>query len=238
MIQKIASFFFYNSSRDYLRDFVIRAAKSLPEDAMVLDAGAGDCIYKEHFKAVHYESADFLQVDKPYAEVTHVCDLANIPVEDDRYDLVLFTQVMEHLPDPLKVLKELRRVLKPKGKLWLSAPFNYEEHEQPYDFYRYTQFGFAHLLKKGGFAVEELDWLEGYYGTVAYQMKSIAINLPVSPANYSGIFFKIFGPLMALIMKSISMILAYFYAKADRGFKYKKSGYCKNYCLIATPIEK
>lgn len=235
MIKKIAATLFYNSSREYLRDFVIRAANSLPDDALVLDAGAGDCIYKVHFDHSAYESADFLQVDKPYAEVTYVCDLSNIPVEDNRYDMVLFTQVMEHLPDPLLVLKELHRVLKPSGKLWLSAPFNYEEHEQPYDFYRYTQFGFNHLLKEGGFKIEELDWLEGYYGTVAYQMKSMAINLPLSPSRYSGFFFKITGPVMAFLVKSSSLFLAYFYSKADRRFKHKETGFCKNYCLVASP---
>ena len=59
-----------------------------------------------------YESADFQQVDKEYQPVTYVCDLAEIPVEDNRYDAIVFNQVMEHLPEPETVLRELARVLK------------------------------------------------------------------------------------------------------------------------------
>ena len=76
----------------------------------------------------------------------HVCDLSQIPVESGKYDLVLMTQVLEHLPEPAKVLRELYRVLKPGGTLWLSTPFYYEEHEVPYDFYRYSQYGLRHFL--------------------------------------------------------------------------------------------
>lgn len=46
-----------------------------------------------------------------------------------------------------------------------SAPLFYEEHETPYDFYRYTQFGVRHLMETTGFVIERLDWLEGYFGS-------------------------------------------------------------------------
>jgi len=233
LIRKITSGFFVNSSRKYLRDFAEEAANSVPADSMVLDAGAGDCIYKELFHNVNYESADFCQVEKPYADVTYVCDLSNIPVEDNRYDLILCSQVLEHLPDPKKVLSELNRVLKPNGKLWLSAPFYYEEHEQPYDFFRYTQFGFKELLSKTGFTIEKIDWLEGYYGTLSYQFKSMAISLPLSPGKYKGFFFKLSGPILAFMIKIGALFLSYYYGKADLKKKHTESGYCKNYCLVA-----
>ena len=51
-----------------------------------------------------------------------LCDLADIPVEDARFDHVLLTQVLEHLPEPATVLGELHRVLRPGGTLWLTAP--------------------------------------------------------------------------------------------------------------------
>ena len=56
--------------------------------------------------------ADFEKVDKEYAQSTYVCDLASIPVEDERFDAVVFNQVLEHLPEPKRVLAELNRVLK------------------------------------------------------------------------------------------------------------------------------
>jgi SAM-dependent methyltransferase len=238
LISRITSGFFVNSSRKYLRDFAAEAAKSVPDGSIVLDAGAGDCIYKELFSEMNYESADFCQVEKPYAEITHVCDLSNIPVGDNRYDLILCSQVLEHLPAPNKVLKELNRVLKPDGELWLSAPFYYEEHEKPYDFYRYTQFGFKELLTKAGFTIEKIDWLEGYFGTLSYQFKTMAISLPLSPSNYKGFFFKLSGPILAFILKIGALFLSFYFGKADLKKKHTDSGYCKNYCLVAKISDK
>ena len=83
------------------------------------------------------ESADF----DPRYSPTHVCDLTQIPVGDDQFDAVVCNQVLEHVRDPVAVLREIRRVLRPSGRLIYSAPLFYEEHQQPYDFYRYTQYG-------------------------------------------------------------------------------------------------
>lgn len=82
---------YINSSRVYLEAFVKRVTDLVPSGAYVLDAGAGNCLYKPLFQNKHYESADFCQIDKEYGEITHVCDLSAIPVEDCRYDLVLCT---------------------------------------------------------------------------------------------------------------------------------------------------
>jgi len=78
--------------------------------ALVLDAGAGEQPYRHHFLHCRYEAADFEAVKKRYATSTYVCDLARIPVEDGRFDAVVFSQVMEHLPDPIAALREIRRV--------------------------------------------------------------------------------------------------------------------------------
>jgi len=160
-----------NSSRVYLDEFARRAGASVSAGAVVLDAGAGDGPYKHHFDHATYEAADFQAVPgKTYAGNHYICDLAAIPVADDRYDLVLFSQVLEHIPEPAAVLAELHRVLKPGGRIWASAPLFYEEHEQPFDFYRYTQFGLRRLFEEAGFANLEIEWLEGYLGTVSYQL--------------------------------------------------------------------
>ncbi len=234
VIHSITSKFFRNSSRVHLEQFVLDASSSLPKNAIMLDAGAGDCVYKEIFKHVNYESADFCQVDKPYATVTYTCNLTAIPVKDNKYDLVLCSQVLEHLPNPEQVLQELFRVLKPNGRLWMSAPFFYEEHEQPYDFYRYTQFGVSHLVKKTGFTIDKIDWLEGYFGTLAYQFKTIATHLPLAPKHYKGLFFKLTGPLVAFVLKTSALFLSFYFSHADTKKKHTSSGFCKNYKVIAT----
>lgn len=222
-----------NSSREYLDQFTKEAALSLPPDSKVLDAGAGKCLYKKHFINHNYETADFCQIDKKYGEITYVCDLSEIPVPNESYDLVLLTQVLEHLPDPEKVLHELNRVLRPGGELWLSTPLYYEEHEIPYDFYRYTQYGLQQLLERTGYKVKRIEWLEGYFGTLGYQLAGAARSLPWKPKFYGGGLLGIllgFGAIFLKINCGISSIVL---SRLDLHYKYTQSGHCKNYTAVA-----
>jgi len=109
--------FYINSSRHYLNEVMAAFALETMADMLVLDAGAGDAPYRHLFRHVRYETADLKTVDKPYADVTYECDLADIPVEDNRFDWIIFNQVLEHVPDPANVLAELCRVMKP-GVKW------------------------------------------------------------------------------------------------------------------------
>jgi SAM-dependent methyltransferase len=222
-----------NSSRVHLERFVGEAAASIAPGARVLDAGAGDCRYQRFFSHASYESADFCEVEKPYAPVDYVCDLHSIPVEDERYDLVLLTQVLEHLPEPGEVLTELFRVLRPGGELWLSTPLFYAEHEQPYDFYRYTQFGLRHVVVEAGFEVVRLEWLEGYLGTVSYQLDMASRTLPLRPGRYGGGASGLGAALVVLLLRPLFFVLSLWLARLDAGGRHVAAGHPKNYCLIA-----
>ncbi len=222
-----------NSSRVYLEEFIREAAKSLPSTAVVLDAGAGSCPYKSLFAHAQYESADFCQANMQYAEINYICDLTNIPVEESRYDLVLCSQVIEHTPEPEAVLRELYRVLKPNGQLLLSAPLFYQEHGQPYDFYRYTQFGHRYLLEKVGFTVKTLEWLEGYYGTLAYQLETATFALSSNPKLYGGRLLGWMSAVIVILIKPLFKFLSKMFAVLDLRYKNITSGYCKNYVIIA-----
>jgi SAM-dependent methyltransferase len=169
-----------NTSRYRLGQWVGKAAAiGQSKDFRVLDAGAGKAPYRDLFDQVTYETADFGKIArKTYGSIDHVCDLTAIPVADATYDLVLSTQVLEHVPEPMAVLREFHRVLKPGGQAWLSAPLFYMEHEKPYDFHRFTQFAWRRMATETGFRVKEIKWLEGYYGTLAYQARIGATYLP------------------------------------------------------------
>jgi SAM-dependent methyltransferase len=208
----------FNSSRWYLDRWVIEAANVGKDKSFrVLDAGAGNAPYRKHFAHVTYETADFGKVDdKKYAHLDYVCRLEELPMADGTYDLVLCSQVLEHIPDPVAVLKEIRRVLKPGGQAWVSAPLFYEEHEQPYDFNRYTQFGWRRMAEDAGLTVESIDWLEGYYGTISYQLSMASNGLPA----------------VWLPVKFACHLLAPVFAYLDTKFKITTMGMPKNYCCV------
>lgn len=210
-----------NSSRVYLDRFAQRAGESVQANGRVLDAGAGEGPYRHHFAHAAYEAADFQQVPgKTYSGNHYVCDLAEIPVEDGRYDLVFFSQVLEHIPEPAAVVAELRRVLRPGGRIWASAPLFYEEHEQPFDFYRYTQFGLRRLFEQAGFKDLEIDWMEGYLGTVSYQL-DVAARATDGAGRWRHA-----GP----ALRKLSELAA----KGDLRWKITDLGHPKNYTLVAT----
>jgi len=234
MFKNLITGLFINSSRSYLDDFAKEAADSVPDRAVVLDAGAGGCPYKYHFSHTKYESADFCQVDKEYGEITYKCDLSTIPVEENRFDLILCSQTLEHVPEPEKVLKELFRVLKPGRSLWLTAPLFYEEHEVPYDFYRYTRYGLKYLVEEAGFSVVRIDWLEGYYGTLAYQLGKAAKALPIHPKQYGGGIVGVVSAIIVMILKPLFAISSMLFSRLDLRKKYASAGQCKNYAIVAT----
>jgi SAM-dependent methyltransferase len=223
-----------NSSRTYLHRFVARAAQEVQPGQLVLDAGAGRAPYRGLFPHARYETADFLAVKgKRYAEPDYVCDLARIPVADARFDHVLLTQVLEHIPDPARVLAELHRVLAPGGRLWLTAPLFYAEHEKPYDFFRYTQFGMRHLLEGAGFQVEEIEWMEGYLGTLSYQARVLSTSLPASRADYGGGLRGLALASAAKLSKRAAGRVAGGLAKLDLRYKFVGKGLPKNYQAVA-----
>src|SRR5688572_20355669 len=224
-----------NSSRAYLRDFLTRAARAVQPGQLVLDAGSGRAPYRDLFAHAGYETADFVAVKgKKYVEQDYVCDLAAIPVEDARFDHVLLTQVLEHIPEPATVLAELHRVLKPGGTLWLTAPLFYAEHERPYDFFRYTQFGLRHLLEGAGFRVDEVEWMEGYLGTLSYQARVMSRALPASRADYGGGARGLALALGAKAARRAGARAADGLAALDLRHKFVAKGLPKNYQVIAT----
>ena len=221
-----------NSSRLRLHAENKSFADNIPAGSLVLDAGAGDAPYKPLLAHTRYESADFEMVDKPYAKTTYVCDLRDIPVEDARFDYIFFNQTMEHLPQPHLALKELFRVLKPGGKLIYTAPFLYEEHEQPYDFYRYSQFGIRFLFDEAGFEFERLDWLEGYYSAVAYQLNTMYRYLPAKPAQIiDGPLGYVLSPFF-IVLKVQLAALSIFFHWLEMKKKVTTRGIPKNYLAI------
>jgi SAM-dependent methyltransferase len=201
--------------------------------SIVLDAGAGEQPYRDLFSHCQYEAADFEQVDKPYAISTYKCDLEAIPVEDARFDHVVCNQVLEHVPRPLEYLKEVNRVLKPGGTVIFTMPLFYEEHEQPFDFYRFTQFGLKYLFKEAGFNILELKWMEGYFGTLAHQLQVAGRQLPLRPADMGGGPVGLLASPFMFTVKVFALLTAMVLGRLDIRHRFTGAGMPINYLVIA-----
>lgn len=202
----------------------------------VLDAGAGQAPYKKYFQHLQYESADFEKVDKPYAKSTYVCDLCeHIPVEDGRFNYIVFNQVMEHLKEPADALSELHRVLAPGGRILCTVPLFYEEHEQPFDFFRYTQFAHKYLFSDAGFDVERIEWLEGFFGTCGYMFEVTNLYLPTKFRGSIGI--AVLATPFLFGVKMLSLFAAAVLYRLDLRWKVTHCGFPKNYVIVARKPE-
>lgn len=217
------------STRKWLAHELAQFAASLPLGSRVLDAGSGDQRYKQLFAGHIYESADFERVDKPYAKSTYVCDLASIPAADATYDAIVFTQVMEHLSEAALVLRELHRIAKDGCHVFYSAPLCAEEHEIPYDFYRYTQFGIRHLFTQAGFQVEEIRWLEGFAAAASCHLRQIYRGIPQSPTALSGGFHAWAVVLLSFPLKPVLHLFTRSLEKSDMNLRYTGAGNPLNY---------
>lgn len=80
----------------------------------------------------------------------------DLPFSDASFGCVLATQVLEHVEDPLKAMREFARVLTPNGLLVVAVPQYWELHEAPYDFFRFTEYGLRKLCEFTGFEVLEI----------------------------------------------------------------------------------
>ncbi|MGO4760949.1 class I SAM-dependent methyltransferase [Cupriavidus sp. 2KB_3] len=223
-----------NPSRIWLDRETAAFGQSLPAGMRVLDAGSGDQRYRSNFAHCLYESADFEKVDKIYGDSTYTCDLAAIPVEDGRFDAVVFSQVMEHLPEPGQVLAELFRVMKPGARLFYSGPLWYEEHEVPYDYYRYTQYGLRHLFTKHGFDMTELRWMDGYMATVTHQLRRMLAYLPKTAEELGNTPNAI--ALMHELEKfrPVAWEVVHLASQSDIEARYTDRGFPVNYMAIVT----
>jgi SAM-dependent methyltransferase len=120
----------------------------------LLDVGCGSKPYRSLFKVTEYVGLD---IDSPVARQRGVADVfyegGVFPFEPESFNAVLCNQVLEHVFNPDEFLAEIERVLKPGGKLLLTVPFVWDEHEQPWDYARYSSFGLKALLEKRGFRI-------------------------------------------------------------------------------------
>jgi ubiquinone/menaquinone biosynthesis C-methylase UbiE len=143
------------SNRD---KWIAEQAARVPAGSKVLDVGAGSAPYRALFAHGDYKTQDFSQLKDDqlrhggYAQIDIVSAASAIPVPDASFDVILCTEVLEHVPEPIAVIKEFARIVTPGGRVIMTAPLGSGIHQEPYHFYGgYTPYWYKKFLREAGF---------------------------------------------------------------------------------------
>jgi len=203
--------------------WVAKQAAQIKPDSLVLDVGAGTAPYRQLFKHCIYKTHDFCQNSKHvrYSSIDIVSDITNIPVDGGMFDVVLCTEVFEHVPDPISALKELVRITKIGGKILITAPLGSGLHQLPYHFYGgFTPEWYTYFAKKFGLTVIEIVPTGGFFKYLAQECGRLAGRFELHKTCHgSGALFVrwLFGDLLP----------RYLYALEEKVFLDElPAGYC------------
>ncbi len=151
--------------RTLIGEFVQAMAGTIPEGSVVIDAGAGEGMYKHLFAHTRYIALDRGIGDAvwDYSKLDVICDVHELPIKTGGIPFVLCTQTLEHISRPHVVVSELFRILSAGGKAFCTIPFLVDgHHQEPYDFFRYTKYAAEDIFTRAGFRQVEVQPIGGY----------------------------------------------------------------------------
>lgn len=156
----------------HIDDAVASFAGSLAPGERVLDAGAGEARFAPCFARQRYCAVDLAVGDElwDYTKLDTITDLTALPFPAASFDACLSIVTLEHVREPACVLAELARVLKPGGAFLLVVPQDWEVHQAPHDYYRYTRYGLRYLLERTGFAQARVLAAGGFFQVLSRRL--------------------------------------------------------------------
>lgn len=203
-----------------LRDrWVRQQAAALPAGSQVLDVGAGSCPYRKDFAHCEYRTQDFTALKSEqlrygnYGTIDYVCDASAIPVAEGSFDAVLCTEVLEHVPYPQQVVAEFARILRPGGRLLLTAPLGSGLHQEPYHFYGgFTPFWYRKFLAEAGFEDIVIEPNGNFFAlfsqeAIRFMRLSWPLKFPFPLALFWLPFWLLLFPLFAVLLPPVAMWL-------------------------------
>lgn len=196
-------------------EFVRRAANMIEKKSKVLDVGAGLCPYKKYFKDMVYISQDFCVNGENEWDFSHIdikSDAHSIPAKESAFDYILCTSVLEHLKYPSLAFRELSRILRKEGRIFLVTPLTIEEHHEPFDYFRFTKYGLKLLAEDAGLKVISIKKQGGFFIFVSQTISS-----------FPHLYFrkKIFENIFHIILYPFNFIIAFFCYYLDKADKTK-----------------
>jgi len=166
--------------------WIEQALQSVPAGDRILDAGAGECQFRRFCQHLNYVSQDLAQYDGSgndaglqtgtwdTSAIDIVCDICDVPEPDGSFDAILCTEVLEHLPDATPALKEFSRLLRPGGRLIMTAPFGSLTHFAPYHFATgFNRYYYLHHLERMGFVDIQITENGNFFEYVGQELRRV-----------------------------------------------------------------
>ena len=173
--------------------------------AQVLEIGEG----ANKRNADIFPNITSLDVD-PAQKPDVVGDAHHLPFPDASFDVVLCSEVFEHLKDPKQGASEFRRVLKPEGLLLLTTRFVFPVHDAPYDFFRFTPYGLKEIFKDWTLLEEEVE--ADAFSTVAILLQRIMFQTKLRGGKITkGLIY-----LLALFLNRLDFLIIERYSDITR----------------------
>ncbi len=163
-----------------------KTLRAIPDNYRILDAGAGELANKKYCTHLRYVSQDFCQYEGfgdnsglqtgvwDTNQIDIVGDIVNIPEKDESFDVILCSEVLEHLPNSVEAIKEFQRLLKKDGILIITAPFCSLTHFAPYHYSSgFNRYFYEHHLKNFGFKIKEMSNNGNFFEYVGQEVRRI-----------------------------------------------------------------
>jgi len=173
-------------------------------DRRTLDLGAQNGPY-----AAHFPRRVGLDIKKGLG-VRIIGDAHALGIRDGSFDVVLCTEVLEHLAEPQRAIDEIFRVLAPGGQLLLTTRFLFPIHDAPHDYFRFTKYGLRHLLRR--FEIVELQEETDAVGTLAV----LAQRLGMQAQTLGRTPFRAIWLLSAQLLRPFSFLITAEYGDSRR----------------------
>ncbi len=148
----------------------------------LLDLGCGNVPFFAAYRDLVTTNicVDWQNTLHPNEYLDYECNLAEtLPFKDREFDTIILSDVLEHIPQPDCLWREMARILASRGKIIMNVPFFYCLHEQPHDYYRYTRFALQRFVEMSGLKLIQLDSAGGVPEIMTDLFAKMACQLPV-----------------------------------------------------------